>query len=295
MQHLLGEVYLTRAGAATSSPDFALAAAKLLPWRTTPRFSLVPRVRGPVADRQRGQLGSRVRDPVHGRPAHHGPRQQARTCTGLSVRPRAGHAARHRQRPAVPPLPSVDVAARAVGSHDRFALRGHAQGRVVLEQPEQHPEERGRHSRSSRVGDTAVFFPGKATITAAERAATRYKMYAESEYQDAIFPVLNKYLDGTRTSTNQEEGQRDHPLMRLANTYLMLAEALMRDGKATEGSVHEQGAHARGEARARPRRCRSRAADLEPRLSSSTSGRASSPARPRAGSTSRARASSWSA
>ena len=100
------------------------------------------------------------------------------------------------------------------------------------------------------VGDTAVFFPGKATITAAERAATRYKLYAESEYQDAIFPVLNKYLDRTRTSTNQEEGQRDHPLMRLANTYLMLAEALMKDGKPDLGSrVAEQGAHARRQAR----------------------------------------------
>jgi hypothetical protein len=82
-----------------------------------------------------------------------------------------------------------------------------------------------------------VFFPGKPTLTAAERAAVPYKMYAESEYQDAIFPVLNKYLDPTRTSTNQEEGQRDHPLFRLANTYLMLAEALIRDGKVTEGLV----------------------------------------------------------
>ena len=81
------------------------------------------------------------------------------------------------------------------------------------------------------VGDTAVFMPGLPTIPAAMRAATRYKLYGEDEYQDAIFPVLNKYLDPTRTSTNQEPGQRDHPMMRLANTYLMLAEALMRDGK----------------------------------------------------------------
>ena len=64
------------------------------------------------------------------------------------------------------------------------------------------------------------------------RAATRYKLYGEDEYQDAIFPVLNKYLDPTRTSTNQEPGQRDHPMMRLANTYLMLAEAYLRDGRS---------------------------------------------------------------
>jgi hypothetical protein len=52
-----------------------------------------------------------------------------------------------------------------------------------------------------------------------------------------MFPTMLKYLDPTRTSTNQEEGQRDHPIMRLANTYLMLAEALIRDGKVNEGLV----------------------------------------------------------
>jgi starch-binding outer membrane protein, SusD/RagB family len=80
------------------------------------------------------------------------------------------------------------------------------------------------------AGDTSVWFPGR-EVTAAERASHAYRIYAPSEYGDAIFPVLNKYLDPSRTSTNQESGQRDHPLMRLSNTYLMLAEALMRDGK----------------------------------------------------------------
>jgi hypothetical protein len=45
VQHLLGEVYLTRAGAATSSPDFALAAAKLSAVANNSRFALVPRYR----------------------------------------------------------------------------------------------------------------------------------------------------------------------------------------------------------------------------------------------------------
>jgi hypothetical protein len=79
--------------------------------------------------------------------------------------------------------------------------------------------------------------PGLPTIPPEMRAATRYKLYGENEYTDAMFPVLNKYLDPTRTSTNQEEGQRDHPIFRLANTYLMLAEALIRDGKVDEGLV----------------------------------------------------------
>ena len=105
-----------------------------------------------------------------------------------------------------------------------------------LEQPEQHPEGRRRQAEVHAVGDTAVFFPGLATIPAAMRTATRYKLYGEDEYTDAIFPVLNKYLDPTRTSTNQEEGQRDHPIFRLANTYLMLAEALIRTARPTRGS-----------------------------------------------------------
>ena len=79
-------------------------------------------------------------------------------------------------------------------------------------------------------GDTSVWFPG-VEITAAERAAKAYRIYTPSQYGDAVFPVLNKFLDPSRTATNQESGQRDHPLMRLSNTYLMLAEALMRDGK----------------------------------------------------------------
>jgi hypothetical protein len=79
--------------------------------------------------------------------------------------------------------------------------------------------------------------PGLPTIPAAMRAATRYKLYGENEYTEAMFPNLLKYLDPTRSSTNQEEGQRDHPIFRLANTYLMLAEALMKDGKPAEGLV----------------------------------------------------------
>jgi hypothetical protein len=83
------------------------------------------------------------------------------------------------------------------------------------------------------VGDTAVYMPGRA-VTAAERTATRYKLYAPTDYTEAMFPTLNKFLDPTRTSTNEERGQRDLVLMRLANTYLMLAEALMRDGKVAD-------------------------------------------------------------
>lgn len=83
------------------------------------------------------------------------------------------------------------------------------------------------------VGDTAVFFPGR-EVSAAERAATRYKLYAPSEYNDAVFPVLNKFLDANRLSINETRGSRDLLFMRLGETYLIAAEALFRDGKSAE-------------------------------------------------------------
>ena len=82
-----------------------------------------------------------------------------------------------------------------------------------------------------KVGDTAVYMPG-VDYTAAQKAAVRYKIYGPSDYTDAMFPTLNKYLDPTRTSTNQEPGQRDLVLFRLDNAMLMLAEAYWRDGKS---------------------------------------------------------------
>ncbi|MEO8621819.1 MAG: RagB/SusD family nutrient uptake outer membrane protein [bacterium] len=80
------------------------------------------------------------------------------------------------------------------------------------------------------IGDTAVYFPSR-EVTLAERKAVKYRMIAPSEYNAASFPPINKYFDPSRTSTNQEDGQRDHPIMRLANTILMLAEAQFNQGK----------------------------------------------------------------
>jgi hypothetical protein len=86
------------------------------------------------------------------------------------------------------------------------------------------------------LGDTTIFFPSR-EVTVAERKAVKYKMYAPSEYNDAIFPPMNKYFDPSRTSTNQEPGQRDHPIMRLANTILMLAESQFLQGGAKLSSA----------------------------------------------------------
>jgi len=236
VQHLLGEVYLTRAGGATSSPFFALAAAKLQAVANNPRFSLVPNYRDlwRIDNEANAEVVFSIQftaDPLTtgsgnklhlywGYPYDLEPGMQRDIANDRPFR---------RFRPSTWLLKLWN---RTID--DRYD----AMHKVVWfsNNPNNIPKVNGVNKFN--VGDTAVFFPGKATLTAAERAAVPYKMYAENEYQDAIFPVLNKYLDPTRTSTNQEEGQRDHPIFRLANTYLMLAEALIRDGKVNEGLVY---------------------------------------------------------
>jgi hypothetical protein len=84
------------------------------------------------------------------------------------------------------------------------------------------------------VGDTAIFMPG-VEITAAERNSHPYTILTPSQYTDAAFPSFNKkFIDPTRLTVNETRGQRDWYVSRLAETYLIAAEALVRDGKASE-------------------------------------------------------------
>ncbi len=86
------------------------------------------------------------------------------------------------------------------------------------------------------LGDTSIWLPG-VEITAAERAtraAKGYEIYTPSQYTQRIFPSVKKFMDPTRPSLNEERGQRDWVIARLAETYLLVAEALVRDGKAAE-------------------------------------------------------------
>ena len=236
VQHLLGEVYLTRAGAATSSPDFALAAAKLSAVANNSRFALTPR----YADLWRidNEVNSEVvfsiqftADPL---------------TTGTGNKLHLYWTSAYDLEPGMLRDIANDRPFRRwrqtkwlLALWDRAKDARYEQMHKVTwisNNPNNIPKDAAGKPKYT-VGDTAVFMPGLPTIPAAMRAATRYKLYGEDEYTDAMFPTMNKYLDPTRTSTNQEEGQRDHPIMRLANTYLMLAEALIRDGKVNEGLV----------------------------------------------------------
>jgi hypothetical protein len=87
------------------------------------------------------------------------------------------------------------------------------------------------------LGDTAIWMPG-VEVTAAFRATKPYTVIAPSQYTDAAFPTLNKFLDPARLTINETHGSRDFVVARLAETYLIAAEALIRDGKASEAVTY---------------------------------------------------------
>jgi starch-binding outer membrane protein, SusD/RagB family len=79
-------------------------------------------------------------------------------------------------------------------------------------------------------GDTAFYFPG--TLVAAK--VGQGKKYGESEYTTSLFPTLLKWLDQTRADPNFFAGHRDRHLWRLADVYLLRAEANIRAGRPAD-------------------------------------------------------------
>ncbi len=89
------------------------------------------------------------------------------------------------------------------------------------------------------LGDTALFIPGPGimengqnadTYGASLKASKPYQVYLTNVYNQRIFPSLNKWIDATRPDRQKEQGQRDFILMRLADAYLLRAEAYWRSG-----------------------------------------------------------------
>lgn len=85
------------------------------------------------------------------------------------------------------------------------------------------------------AGDTTMFLPGY-NMTAAERASKPYQVLIPSAYTEKLFPALTKHLDPGRVDRTQFQGGRDYIAMRLADTYLLLAEAQFRQGKIAEAT-----------------------------------------------------------
>lgn len=90
------------------------------------------------------------------------------------------------------------------------------------------------------MGDTAIYIPGpgrEATWTAAKRAATRYQVILRTDagktnYNEFQYAHIKKFMDPLRPTIQWMEGSRDWFVMRLADTYLLRAEARLKQGNA---------------------------------------------------------------
>lgn len=85
------------------------------------------------------------------------------------------------------------------------------------------------------AGDTAIYMPGF-EMSAVERARRPYQVLTPSMYTDKLYPTLTKHLDGGRPDRTDPRGVRDFFIYRLADTYLILAEAQLLQGKTAEAT-----------------------------------------------------------
>ncbi|MFC3812675.1 RagB/SusD family nutrient uptake outer membrane protein [Lacihabitans lacunae] len=79
------------------------------------------------------------------------------------------------------------------------------------------------------AGDTCIFIPGY-EMSKEERAKRKYQVLVPSKYSEALFPTNRKFFDTKRPDKTYESGSRDYFVFRLADTYLMLAEAQLGAG-----------------------------------------------------------------
>jgi len=88
-----------------------------------------------------------------------------------------------------------------------------------------------------KIGDTAIYLP-TFEMPASVVATKNYRVINPSEVADPgnvrYFPSLTKFLDPRRISIQDERGSRDFMVARLAETYLILAEASFRLGNVGE-------------------------------------------------------------
>lgn len=87
-----------------------------------------------------------------------------------------------------------------------------------------------------KLGDTAVYVPDR-ELTAGELAKTNYNVYPPSKQDERRYPTLTKFLDPQRPNLGDGAGSRDVLVYRLAETYLVAAEALMMSGNSAEAAT----------------------------------------------------------
>jgi hypothetical protein len=83
-----------------------------------------------------------------------------------------------------------------------------------------------------KLGDTTIFIPGY-EMSKEDRAKKPYQVLVPSRYDEALFPTLKKFFDPLRPDRTYTFGSRDIMCYRLADTYLLLAEAQLLAGNKT--------------------------------------------------------------
>ena len=81
-------------------------------------------------------------------------------------------------------------------------------------------------------GDTAILLT-MSNVTET-RPSARFGKFGMPQLTNGLFPTLKKWLDQTRTDANVFPGHRDRQLWRLADMYLMRAEANIRAGRPAD-------------------------------------------------------------
>jgi len=99
------------------------------------------------------------------------------------------------------------------------------------------------------LGDTAIFMPGY-NVTDAQIKASRYLLIPPRNYNIRLAPTVTKYFDTKRSDMNAPS-IRPIIVYRLADTYLVAAEALFMDGRATDAlpyinAIRERAAYPSG-------------------------------------------------
>lgn len=117
-------------------------------------------------------------------------------------------------------------------------------------------------SPSVAVGDTALFFPGY-NMTIEQIRAKKYFVFTPESYtNDRIWPTMTKYLDPNRTTVN-ENSHRPIIVYRLAETYLIAAEAALKLNRVDDAVTYINAVRSRAAAPGRTANMQISAADVD--------------------------------
>jgi hypothetical protein len=81
------------------------------------------------------------------------------------------------------------------------------------------------------IGDTAIYIPGPGKDIdwpQSRQDEVPYLVLTPEEYTERLYPSMNKWMDPTRPDRQKANGQRDFILMRLADAWLLRAEAKLQ-------------------------------------------------------------------